>query len=247
MVGVTHSTPSETLVRGEIVCEALCGRESPESVPGLNLGRNSSQIPIWKRSLDLVIASLCLILALPLMLVVAVCVRVTMGSPILFRQQRPGLGGRPFVLYKFRTMFPAGDSGTMVDEHRISRLGAFLRCTSFDELPELWNVLRGDMSLVGPRPLLMCYIHRYSPEQSRRHEVLPGITGWAQVNGRNAIGWEERFALDLWYVDHQSLWLDFNILCLTLLRVLRGEGINRPGYATMPEAASLSALGRCNK
>ena len=181
------------------------------------------------------VASFCLILAIPLMLVIAVCVRATMGSPILFRQLRPGLRGQPFVLYKFRSMSPAYESESCADEHRISRLGGFLRSSSLDELPELWNVLRGEMSLVGPRPLLMHYLHRYSPEQQRRHEVLPGITGWAQVNGRNAIDWEERFALDLWYVDHQSLWLDLKILCLTLLRVLRRDGINRSGHVTTPE------------
>ena len=159
------------------------------------------------------VASFCLILAIPLMLVIAVCVRATMGSPILFRQLRPGLRGQPFVLYKFRSMSPAYESESCADEHRISRLGGFLRSSSLDEH----------------------YLHRYSPEQQRRHEVLPGITGWAQVNGRNAIDWEERFALDLWYVDHRSLWLDLKILCLTLLRVLRRDGINRSGHVTTPE------------
>lgn len=169
------------------------------------------------------------------MLVVAVCVRITMGSPVFFRQSRPGLGGRLFVLYKFRTMRVGDDLGSSSDEYRITRLGAFLRKTSLDELPELWNVLRGEMSLVGPRPLLKQYLDRYSHEQKRHHNALPGITGWAQVNGRNAVEWEERFAMDIWYVDHQSLWLDLKILFLTAFRIVRRNGINRPGYATMPE------------
>ena len=193
------------------------------------------QIPIWKRSFDLAVAGVSLMLAAPLMLLIALCVRITMGSPILFRQSRPGLGGRLFVLYKFRSMRVGDDLGSSSDEYRITRFGAFLRKTSLDELPELWNVLRREMSLVGPRPLLKQYLERYSPEQKRRHDVLPGITGWAQVNGRNAIDWEERFAMDIWYVDHQSLWLDLKILFLTALRVVRRKGINRPGCATMPE------------
>lgn len=189
------------------------------------------EVPIWKRSLDLMVGSLCLILATPLMLVIALCVRMTMGSPILFRQTRPGLGGQLFVLRKFRSM----RNGDGADERRISRLGAFLRSTSLDELPELWNVLRGEMSLVGPRPLLEQYLGRYSPEQRRRHDVLPGITGWAQVNGRNMVDWEQRFAMDLWYIDHQSPSLDLKILFLTLWQVLRRKGIGPPGHVTMPE------------
>ncbi|HWY69375.1 MAG TPA: sugar transferase [Terriglobales bacterium] len=195
----------------------------------------SHQIPIWKRGLDLLVGSLCLIVAAPLMLVIAVCVRASMGSPVLFQQLRPGLGGRLFVLHKFRSMRIGNGSGSDSVDHRISRLGAVLRKTSLDELPELWNVLRGEMSLVGPRPLLKEYLDRYSPEQRRRHEVLPGITGWAQVNGRNALDWDERFTMDIWYVDHQSLWLDLKILSMTLLQVLRQKGISRPGHATMPE------------
>ena len=174
-------------------------------------------------------------MASPLMLLAALFIRATMGRPVLFRQLRPGSMGRPFVLYKFRTMRPESDSATSSDEQRISRVGGFLRKTSLDELPELWNVLNGEMSLVGPRPLLMQYLDRYSPEQRRRHEVLPGITGWAQVNGRNAVEWEERLAMDVWYVDHQTLWLDLKILALTVIRVLGRQGISRPGYATMPE------------
>jgi len=209
---------------------SLSARESANPLE-LDSLMKQHRIPIWKRSLDLVVGSLCLILAAPLMLVIALCLRVTMGNPILFRQMRPGLGGRLFVLYKFRSMRVGDDT----DEYRISRLGAFLRRTSLDELPELWNVLKGEMSLVGPRPLLEQYLGRYAPEQKRRHDVLPGITGWAQVNGRNLVDWERRFALDLWYVNHQSLWLDLKILFLTLGQVLRRKGISRPGHATMPE------------
>lgn len=174
-------------------------------------------------------------LAGPVMFLVALLIRATIGSPVLFRQLRPGFRGRPFVLYKFRTMRLQDDSGSSTDEQRISRVGGFLRKTSLDELPELWNVLKGEMSLAGPRPLLMQYLDRYSPEQRRRHEVLPGITGWAQVNGRNAVEWEQRLAMDVWYVDHHTLWLDLKILALTVIRVLGRQGISRPGHATMPE------------
>ena len=158
-------------------------------------------------------------------------VRVCLGRPVFFRQPRPGLHGRPFALVKFRTM----RAGTGSDAERLTRFGRFLRTTSLDELPELWNVLRGDMSLVGPRPLLMQYLERYTPEQARRHEMKPGITGWAQVNGRNALTWDERFALDVWYVDHWSLALDLRILARTLGAILRRKGITAPGSATMPE------------
>lgn len=171
------------------------------------------------------------------MLLVAAGVRFFLDKPVLFRQQRPGLRGRPFTLYKFRTMLPQTEPSDLDDAQRMTGLGNFLRQTSLDELPELWNVLRGDMSLVGPRPLLMQYLNRYSSQQKRRHEVLPGITGWAQVNGRNAISWEQRFALDLWYVDHQSLWLDLKILCLTIPRFLKREGIHASGHPSMPEFA----------
>jgi len=159
---------------------------------------------------------------------------MALGSPILFRQERPGRHGRPFTLYKFRSMRTAGEGAAPLSEaERLTRLGAFLRRTSLDELPELWNVLRGDMSLVGPRPLLMEYLPLYTPEQARRHHVRPGITGWAQINGRNAISWEEKFRLDVWYVDHRSLSLDLRILLLTIRRVLSGHGINEPGQATV--------------
>jgi sugar transferase EpsL len=189
-----------------------------------------------KRALDISISSLLiLVLSLPL-LITALAVRLTMGSPVLFRQRRPGYRGRLFALLKFRTMTDAVEAGgkTLPDELRLTATGRFLRRTSLDELPQLWNVLRGDMSLVGPRPLLIEYLPLYTAEQARRHDVRPGITGWAQVNGRNDQSWEERFRLDVWYVDHRSFWLDLKILWLTILRVLRAEGVSRPGHATMP-------------
>jgi sugar transferase EpsL len=188
-----------------------------------------------KRVMDISIASLLLIMLSIPMLLTALAVRLTMGSPVLFRQQRPGLNAQPFELMKFRTMTGATDDGgnPLPDERRLTVTGRWLRLLSLDELPQLINVLRGDMSLVGPRPLLTEYLPLYTPEQARRHDVQPGITGWAQVNGRNALDWEERFRLDVWYVEHQSLWLDLRILGLTLLRVLRAHGINEPGAATM--------------
>jgi len=160
----------------------------------------------------------------------------------LFRQKRPGLGGKPFTMYKFRTMTDArGHDGALLpDAARLTRFGQFLRAASLDELPELLNVLKGDMSLVGPRPLLMKYLERYSPKQARRHEVRPGITGWAQVNGRNAITWEEKFNLDVWYVDNQSFWLDIKIIFLTIFKIFKREGINQQGQATMEEFKGLS-------
>lgn len=187
--------------------------------------------------LDRTIAAVGLILTAPVLLVAALAVRATMGSPVLFVQERPGKGGRIFRLAKFRTMRAAmgPDGRPLRDEERITRLGKFLRATSIDELPQLFNVVRGDLSLVGPRPLLVQYLDRYTPEQARRHDVRPGITGWAQVNGRNAISWEERFRLDVWYVDHWSLALDAKILAMTFLKVLRQDGISREGHATMPE------------
>ena len=190
-----------------------------------------------KRLLDLLITGPSVILLSPALLVVAYLVRLKLGSPILFCQQRPGLGGKPFLVYKFRTMTDArGPSGELLsDEHRLTGFGRFLRSTSLDELPELFNVLKGDMSLVGPRPLLMQYLDRYTPEQARRHEVKPGITGWAQVNGRNAITWEEKFKLDVWYVDNRSLWLDMKIIFLTIWKIFKREGINQQGQATMEE------------
>lgn len=191
----------------------------------------------FKRLMDFIGAVVGLALFAPVMLLIALFIRLNMGRPVFFRQFRPGLHGKPFVIYKFRTMKKDRDSGgnLLPDEQRLTRLGRFLRNTSLDELPELFNVLKGEMSLVGPRPLLMEYLDRYTPEQARRHEVKPGITGWAQANGRNAITWEEKFKLDVWYVENWSLWLDFKILGLTFLKVLRREGISAKGYATMPE------------
>lgn len=188
-----------------------------------------------KRLFDLSVSALALlVLALPLLVLIWL-VRRKLGSPVFFRQVRPGLNGLPFEMVKFRTMTDArGPDGLLLpDAVRLTPFGRFLRSTSLDELPELWNVLKGDMSLVGPRPLLMEYLPLYSPEQARRHAVRPGVTGWAQVNGRNAIGWEEKFALDVWYVDHQSLWLDLQILWLTVKKVLVRDGISAAGEATM--------------
>ena len=189
-----------------------------------------------KRLLDVVGSAVALLLFAPVLLLTALVVKFAIGSPVLFRQWRPGYQGQPFQLVKFRTMTQARDAtGELLpDAQRLTRVGRFLRAASLDELPELWNVLRGDMSLVGPRPLLMEYLPLYTREQMRRHEVLPGITGWAQVNGRNALEWEEKFALDLWYVQHQSFLLDIRIVILTLVRVCARDGISHGGEATMP-------------
>jgi lipopolysaccharide/colanic/teichoic acid biosynthesis glycosyltransferase len=188
-----------------------------------------------KRVFDVVGASLALVLLSPLLAVVALLVRVRMGSPVLFRQPRPGRDGRAFVMTKFRTMTDrrGPDGGLLPDAERLTALGRWLRRTSIDELPELLNVLHGDMSLVGPRPLLMEYLPLYTAEQARRHDVRPGITGWAQVNGRNAVTWEEKFALDVWYVDHRSLRLDLEILRRTVAQVFHGHGVTAPGHATI--------------
>jgi lipopolysaccharide/colanic/teichoic acid biosynthesis glycosyltransferase len=189
-----------------------------------------------KRSFDLVAACLGLLaLALPLF-VLGGLIRRKLGSPVLFRQMRPGLHGRPFQMVKFRTMTDERgvDGALLPDAQRLTPFGRFLRASSLDELPELWNVLKGDMSLVGPRPLLMEYLPLYSPEQARRHETRPGITGWAQVNGRNAISWEQKFKLDVWYVDNQNMWLDIKILFMTVRKVLVRDGIAAEGEATMP-------------
>jgi len=184
---------------------------------------------------DFLVSALSLIALIPLLLVVALTLYASIGSPVFFMQERPGLSGRSFRVYKFRTMSNECDaSGRLLpDQQRLTSFGSLLRKLSIDELPQLFNVLKGDMSLVGPRPLLMEYLPLYSPEQMRRHEVRPGITGWAQVNGRNALGWEERFRLDLWYVDHRSFWLDMKILLLTARKVLVREGISAAGQATM--------------
>jgi lipopolysaccharide/colanic/teichoic acid biosynthesis glycosyltransferase len=190
-----------------------------------------------KRALDLVGSSLGLLMTSPVLLGVAVAIRATMGAPVMFRQKRPGLHGEPFELVKFRTMrLPRpGEDVLRTDGDRLTPVGRFLRASSLDELPTLWNVLRGDMSLVGPRPLLVQYLERYTPDQARRHDVKPGVTGWAQINGRNAITWERKFDLDVWYVEHQSFWLDLRILATTVLKVLRREGISHGGEATMGE------------
>ena len=190
-----------------------------------------------KRLVDVVGSFILLVVLSPIMLLVAIGVALDVGKPVVFRQERPGLGGRPFTLFKFRTMLGArtGEPSLDADAERLTGFGRWLRATSLDELPELWNVLRGDMSLVGPRPLLMRYLPLYSAEQMRRHDVRPGLTGWAQVNGRNALSWEEKFALDVWYVDHHSLLLDLKILARTVAAVFKREGISYENSATTPE------------
>jgi len=188
-----------------------------------------------KRFFDLLLISLSLPLILPIYLFILLLVLTQLGSPVLFRQSRPGLSGNIFNMYKFRTMTSESDKhGTLFsDEVRLTKFGKFLRSTSLDELPSFWNVLKGDMSLVGPRPLLVEYLPLYSTQQARRHELKPGITGWAQINGRNAISWDEKFDLDIWYVDNQSIWLDIKILMLTLTKVILRNGIRQHNRATM--------------
>ncbi|MGQ9623570.1 MAG: sugar transferase [Candidatus Caldatribacteriaceae bacterium] len=195
-----------------------------------------------KRILDVTIVAIALVLLSPVIVAVALVILFVMGRPVIFRQARLGLHGKPFIMYKFRTMTEEHDeNGNLLpDEKRLTRLGAWLRSWSLDELPELFNVLKGDMSLVGPRPLLMEYLKRYTLEQFRRHEVKPGITGWAQVNGRNALSWEEKFKLDVWYVNNLAFWLDLKILFLTLRNVLKRQGISAPGHVTMPEFLRLA-------
>ena len=194
-------------------------------------------IPLAKRFFDLIVSLIGLILLSPLLLIIAIAVLFIYGQPVLFRQQRPGYKSKPFFIYKFRTMADVFDSqGKLLpDTDRLTWLGRLLRATSLDELPELLNVAKGDMSLVGPRPLLMQYLERYNPEQARRHEVLPGITGWAQINGRNTITWEDKFRYDVWYVDHWTFWFDMKILGLTFWKVLLREGINQPGHISAGE------------
>jgi len=190
---------------------------------------------LMKRAIDIFFSFFLLILLSVIIVIVALLVRWKLGSPIIYKQQRPGLHGIPFFIYKFRTMTDARDNkGVLLpDEFRLTSFGKFLRKASLDELPQLYNILKGDLSLVGPRPLLMEYLPLYTSEQARRHEVRPGITGWAQVNGRNAITWEEKFRLDVWYVDHQSLWLDMKLLILTVIKVFRSDGINQQGHVTV--------------
>lgn len=194
-------------------------------------------MPLRKRLLDLAFTIPGLLAISPVFIIVALLILARIGRPVFFRQERPGLNARPFSLYKFRTMTDGRDEygALLPDAQRLTPFGRFLRATSLDELPEFFNVLKGDMSLVGPRPLLMRYLDRYTPEQFRRHEMSPGLTGWAQVNGRNALSWEEKFELDIWYLDHWSLWLDVKILALTLWKVLKKEGISQAGHATMEE------------
>ncbi|MBE3591904.1 sugar transferase [Thermoanaerobacter sp. RKWS2] len=192
---------------------------------------------IIKRLIDIFVSLFLLIVLSPLLIIISLIIFITMGPPVIFKQTRPGFKGKPFTIYKFRTMSNKKDKygNLLPDEKRLTKIGRFLRSTSLDELPELFNVLKGDMSLVGPRPLLMEYLNYYTEEQMRRHDVKPGITGWAQVNGRNNLSWEEKFKLDVWYVDNWSLWLDFKILFLTLIKVIKREGISAEGYATMPK------------
>lgn len=191
----------------------------------------------YKRFTDLVLSSIALFFLSPFIVIIYFCIRLVDGKPVIFKQMRPGYLGRPFFIYKFRTMKDIRDkNGNLLpDEYRLTSFGKFLRKTSLDELPELWNVIKGDMSLVGPRALLMEYLSRYTPAQARRHEVKPGITGWAQVNGRNAINWEEKFNHDIWYVDNCNPWLDIKIIVMTLIKVLKMEGISAKGYVTMPK------------
>jgi lipopolysaccharide/colanic/teichoic acid biosynthesis glycosyltransferase len=201
-----------------------------------------------KRAVDVAAASIGLVAAAPVMAGVAVAIALTDGFPVVFRQPRPGKGGRIFTIVKFRTMRKEShgpDGRPLSDAERLTPVGRFVRAASLDELPQLWNVLRGEMSLVGPRPLLVAYLSRYTPEQARRHDVLPGITGWAQINGRNALTWDEKFALDTWYVDHWSPWLDARILAKTAWKVLRREGISAAGHATMPEFTGTEARAGC--
>lgn len=198
-----------------------------------------------KRFFDLCVACLGLLFLSPLIIALTVCVVIFVGRPLIFAQVRPGLGARPFTLWKFRTMTSGrSDDGELLpDEQRVTRFGKFLRASSLDELPELVNVLLGDMSLVGPRPLLMEYLPLYTPEQARRHEIRPGITGWAQVKGRNQLSWEEKFELDIWYIDNRSFWLDTKIILLTIVQVFRRHGISAAGEATMPRFTGSKVSG----
>jgi len=188
-----------------------------------------------KRIFDSLFSLISLLILMPIIIIVSILIKINIGSPVIFTQQRPGLHGKPFFVYKFRTMTNETDhNGNLLPDYkRLTGFGRLIRKLSLDELPQLFNVLKGDISLVGPRPLLMEYLELYTPEQARRHEVRPGITGWAQVNGRNAISWEEKFKLDVWYVDNQSFWLDLKILYMTVIKVFKSEGINQSGHATI--------------
>jgi len=201
------------------------------------LTRRTTQLFV-KRLFDFVTTGIALILLSPVLIVLAILVRLKLGSPVLFRQQRPGLDGKAFTIFKFRTMINKQydkDGNIIADSQRLTKFGRFLRSMSLDELPEFLNVLKGDMSLVGPRPLMMKYLDRYTPQQARRHEVKPGITGWAQINGRNNITWEEKFELDVWYVDNWNIWLDLKILFKSAVAVLKRQDINKQGQATVDE------------
>jgi len=195
----------------------------------------SNAVPLLKRILDIAGSLVALLILTGPLLIITILIRLEFGRPVIFKQLRPGKNGKTFLLNKFRTMREWRDNNGLLlpDKYRLTALGKTLRKWSLDELPELWNVIKGDMSLVGPRPLLLEYLNRYTPEQARRHEVKPGITGWAQVNGRNAITWEEKFNLDVWYVGHLSFWLDLKIITMTIWKIVKREGINQPGQATM--------------
>jgi lipopolysaccharide/colanic/teichoic acid biosynthesis glycosyltransferase len=204
---------------------------------------------MFKNPIERGAAAVALFVLSPLLLVLACLIRLRAGKPVLFRQIRTGFNEKPFTLLKFRTMTDARDANgaLLPDALRLTSFGRFLRSLSLDELPQMWNVLCGDMKIVGPRPLLPAYLPRYNAHQRRRHEVMPGITGWAQVNGRNRLAWEERFNLDVWYVDHRSLWLDSRILLLTLLGVFKRAGISQPGHATMPEFTGRRRVGESHE
>jgi lipopolysaccharide/colanic/teichoic acid biosynthesis glycosyltransferase len=208
-----------------------------ETGGGKFLNTDGKGFGMLKRGFDLIVSGVSLLVLLPLMTILAFMIAIKMGRPVLFTQLRPGVNGHPFRIYKLRTMVDRrdGDGELLPDAVRLGRFGRWLRSTSLDELPELWNVLRGDMSLVGPRPLLMAYLPLYNSRQARRHDVRPGLTGWAQINGRNSISWEEKFELDVWYVENQSFWLDMKILLLTLWKVFQREGISANGEVTMSE------------
>ncbi len=210
---------------------------SDNSTPNVTEPRNDWYASWGKRAFDVVVGSMMSVALAPVICVSMILVAVKLGRPVFFRQRRPGLKGQPFEMVKFRSMTDGRDaSGKLLpDDQRLTKFGKFLRASSVDEFPELWNVLRGEMSLIGPRPLLIQYLDRYSPEQFRRHDVRPGVTGWAQVNGRNAISWDEKFAFDLWYVDNYSLMVDLKILAMTVLKVVKPSGISAAGHATMPE------------
>lgn len=213
-------------------------RDHPLTEPPSSPAVRSRPVARWcKHSFDKIAAAVGLLLLAPLLLIISAIIRVRLGSPVLFRQDRAGFRGGVFQLIKFRTMSTAvGTDGVLLpDDQRLTGFGRFLRATSLDELPELWNVVRGEMSLVGPRPLMADYLARYSPTQARRHDVRPGVTGWAQVNGRNTVSWDQRFAHDVWYVDNCSIWLDIKILLRTTVLVLLRRGVSAEGFATMPE------------